>query len=86
MLIKEQRTTKLVEVSDTVEPRSMDTHLIPTPGYNGQFRLFQWKRSSFIFSKFNLLSTDTRFTWTLWQVPSVSILMGFHCMCILLCQ
>lgn len=41
MLVKEQRTTKLVQMSGTVEPRSIDTHLIQTPGYDGRFRLFQ---------------------------------------------
>ena len=43
----------------TVKPYIMDTSLIRTPHYYGQFSLSLGKESSYIFSKFNPLNTDT---------------------------
>ena len=38
-----------------------------------------WKSLPYIFSKFNLLDTDTQLIWTLSVAPSVSMLMQFDC-------
>ena len=48
-----------------------------TPYYDGQFALSLGKESSYIFSKFNPLNTDTPFIRTLSIVPSVSVLTEF---------
>ena len=64
---------------NTEEPCSMDTYLIRTPVNSGQFHLSQHWKISYIFSKNNQLNTDTRIIWTLWFVPLVSLLTGFHC-------
>ena len=51
------------------------TCLIRTPHYYGQFALSLGKESPYIFSKFNLLNTDTSFIRTVSISPSV--LTGF---------
>jgi len=61
-----------------VKPRSTDTHLIRTPASDGQFSLSQQLKSSYIFSQISLLNTDTWIMRTLYHVPLVSVLMGFH--------
>ena len=43
----------------TVKPRFMDTHLLRTPHYDGQFGLSQRKERPCIFFKFNPINTDT---------------------------
>ena len=43
-----------------IEPRFRDTRLIRTPRYYGQLALSLGKESSYLFSKFNPLNTDTR--------------------------
>ena len=43
-------------------PHFMDTHLIRTRHYNGQFALFLRKESPYIFPKLNLLNTGTPLT------------------------
>ena len=39
--------------------------------------LCPWKKSPYIFSKFNPLYTDTQLIWTLSMAPLVSALTGF---------
>ena len=63
----------------TVKARSMDTHLLWTPHYCGQFDFSQRKESPYIFFKFNSLNTDTPLIQRLSMAPSVSILMEYHC-------
>ena len=62
---------------DIVRPihhtRSTDTRLIRTPGYCGQFR-FSRRGKAHTFSL-----KLTRLIRTLWRVPLVSVLTGFHC-------
>ena len=53
---------------------SSDTSLMRTLVYDGKFCLSQRKRRSYIFSKINLLNTDTRLIRTLLHEPSVSVL------------
>ena len=50
-----------------------------TPYYDGQFALSLGKESSYIFSKFNPLNTDTPFIRTLSMVPSLFALTEFDC-------
>ena len=57
---------------------SSDTSLMRTLVYNGKFCLSQRKRRSYIFSKINLLNTDTRLIRTLLHAPSVSVLTSFQ--------
>ena len=47
------------QIQVTVKTRFTDTRLIRTPHYYGQFSLSMAKESPYIFSKFNLLNTDT---------------------------
>ena len=47
-----------------------------TPHYYGQFALSLGKESPYVFSRFNLLNTDTPLVQTLLMDPSVSQLMG----------
>ena len=55
----------------------MDTCLIWTPHYYRQFALSLGKETPYIFSKFNLLSTDTLLICTLcMHTPSLSVIMG----------
>ena len=54
---------------------SINTNCLPFPATGTAKR----KKSSYIFSKINPLNTDTRLTRTLWHVPLVSALTGFHC-------
>ena len=61
------------ETPCTVEPRSTDTSLIWTPRYCGQFRLSQRGKAHTFSLKL------THLIRTLWHVPLVSILTGFHC-------
>ena len=56
-----------------MEPRSTDTRLIRTPGYCGQFRLSRRGKAHTFSLKL------TRVIRTLWRVPLVSVLIGFHC-------
>ena len=64
----------------TVKPRfTLDTLLIRTPHFYGQFALSLRKESPYMFSKFNPLNTDTPFIRTLSMVPSVSVLTEFDC-------
>ena len=42
-----------------VKPPFIGTHLIQTPHYHGQFALSLGKQRPYIFSKFNLLDTDS---------------------------
>ena len=62
-----------------VKPHFTDTRLIQTPRYYGQFVLSLGRDSSYIFSKFNPLNTDTSLIRTLSMTPSVSVLTGFDC-------
>ena len=48
------------------------TRLIRTPHYYGQFALSLGKESLYIFSKFNLLNTNTLY-------GPLTVLTGFHC-------
>ena len=50
--------SRVAIVQCAVGPRSMDTRLIRTPVYNGQFLLSRRKADIF-FSKINPLNTDT---------------------------
>ena len=55
----------------------MDTCLIWTPHYYRQFALSLGKETPYIFSKFNLLNTDTLLICTLcMHTPSLSVIMG----------
>ena len=63
----------------TVEFQSIDTLFIQTPHYYGQFALSLGKESPYIFSKFNLLNTDTLLRLTFSMAPSVTVLPGFDC-------
>ena len=64
----------------TVKPRfTLDTLLIRTPHFYGQFALSLRKESPYMFSKFNPLNTDTPSIRTLSMVPSVSVLTEFDC-------
>ena len=45
------------------------TRLIRTPHYYGQFTLSLGKESPYIFSKFNLLNTDTSLLRTVYFIP-----------------
>ena len=65
--------------SYTVKPSFMDTRLIRTPHYYGQFVLFLGKKTPYIFSKFNPLNTDTSLIRTISTDPSMSVLTGFDC-------
>ena len=77
----ERETLVLAEVqlyiNNTAKPCFMDTRLIWTPHHYGQLALSLGKESPCIFSKFNLLSTDTPLIWTLSMTPSVSVLTRF---------
>ena len=64
---------------NTVKPCFWDTRLIRTAHYLVLFALSLGKESPNIFSKFNLLNTDTPLKGTLCVAPSVSILTGFDC-------
>ena len=55
---------------NTVESRS--TRIIRTPGYWGQFRLYRRGKAHAFSLKL------TRLIRTLWRVPLVSVLTGFH--------
>ena len=61
----------------TVKLCFIDTCLIRTPDYCGQFVLSLEKENPFIFSKFNPLNTDTLLIQTLSMALSVSTLTGF---------
>ena len=64
----------------TVKPRfTLDTLLIRTPHFYGQFALSLGKQSPYILSKSNPLDTDTPLIRTLSMVPSVSVLTEFDC-------
>ena len=64
----------------TVKPRfTLDTLLIRTPHFYGQFALSLGKQSPYILSKSNPLDTDTPLIRTLFMVPSVSVLTEFDC-------
>ena len=57
-----------------VKPCFMDTRLIQTPHL-----LCLGKESPYIFSKFNLLNTNTQLIRTLSMAPLVTVLAGFDC-------
>ena len=65
--------------SSTAKPHFMDTRLTQTPCYYRQFTLSLGNSLPYIFSKFNLLNSDTSLIWTLSMSPSVSILTEFDC-------
>ena len=50
-----------------------------TPHYYLQFALTLGKEIPYIFSKVNLLNTDTRLIWTISMAPSMFVVMGFDC-------
>ena len=52
----------------SVKPPCKGTHSVQTPHYHGQFSLSLRKQSPYIFSKFNLLNTDTLLTQLLNRV------------------
>ena len=56
----------------------MDTHLIQTPHYDGQFALSQEKKA-FFFSKLNSPNTNTPLIQKLSMSLSVSVVMRFDC-------
>ena len=60
----------------TVKPRFIETRLIWTPHYYGQFSLSLGRESPYIFAKFNPLYVDA------FYAPSVSFLTGFDHDCI----
>ena len=64
----------------TVKPRfTLDTLLIRTPHFYGEFALSLRKQSPYILSKFNPLNTDTTFIRTLSMVPSPFALTEYDC-------
>ena len=64
----------------TVKPRfTLDTLLIWTPHFYGEFALSLRKQSPYILSKFNPLNTDTTFIRTLSMVPSPFALTEYDC-------
>ena len=65
--------------SYTVIPCIMDTRLIQTCHYYGQFALSLGLGSPYIFSKFDPLNTDSPIIQTLPMAPSVSVLPEFDC-------
>ena len=51
-----------------------------TPGYCGQFRLSRCgKAHTFLLKISRLIRTPVNIIRTLWRVPLVSVLTGFHC-------
>ena len=62
-----------------VKPHFTDTRLIRKPRYYGQFVWSPGKESSYIFSKFNPLNTNTPLIRPLSMAPSVSVSTGFDC-------
>ena len=68
-----------LKVIHTVKPRLTDTHLIRTPHYYQQFALSLRKESTYIFSKFKPLVTDTPLIQTLCMASSVSVRTGIDC-------
>ena len=63
----------------TVDSQSMNTLFMQSAHYYGQFALSLGKESPYIFSKFNLLNTDTLLRLTFSMAPSVTVLPGFDC-------
>ena len=61
------------QIQVTGKTRFTDTRLIRTPHYCGLFSLSMAKESPYIFSKFNLLNTDTPLIRILSMPPSMSV-------------
>ena len=57
----------------------MESHLIWTRCYYGQFALSLGKESLYMFFEFNPVNTDTPLKWTLSMAPTVPALIGFYC-------
>ena len=55
----------------------MDTCLVWTSHYYGQFAFFPGKESPYVSSKLNPLNTDSPLIQKLSMAPSVSMLVGF---------